>query len=66
MTHAGQRAAGPHDARCNVDDCGRKVHSRGMCVTHYNADYRRRNDNMVSNTHAGVVKTGVRGWGSLT
>ena len=65
MTRTFQNA---HDARCLDQPCERKVHAAGRCQFHYNRDYRRRADNPLNqrHTHDGLIRTGIKGWGSLT
>jgi hypothetical protein len=57
--------ANGHDQRCRADGCDHKAWVKGFCQSHYYRDYSHRKENAPSDTHYGVVKTGVRGWGSL-
>lgn len=57
--------ANAHDQRCAEPGCGHKVWIKAHCQLHYYRDYAKRRANAVSDSHPGVVRVSVRGWGFL-
>lgn len=67
MNYAARLTPSAHDRRCDEPGCKSKVHARGACQKHYKQRYFDRRTNCVTTSrhHTGVVRVGVKGWGSL-